>query len=267
MTCDQAKVLMGDAWNLSLAEGQDLEFEAHLASCASCREETERLGMFWKSLGLLPAEEPSAAMRGRFLEKLGVYRQGLESAPRIRFRDKLLSFWPKEPAWQVALSAALLVAGLVTGYEIRPSKAPQAVPEVAQLRGEVDNMRQLVALSLLQQQSAGERLRGVSWAYQAAPSDDAVLTALLTAVNDDPSVNVRLAAVDALHAFGASNSMRRAILQSLPRQTTPLVQIALIDLLVDLKDKDAAPDLQKLGTDQKINDEVRQHAHWALERL
>ena len=32
-------------------------------------------------------------------------------------------------------------------------------------------MRQLVALSLMQQQSASDRLRGVSWAYQVEPSD------------------------------------------------------------------------------------------------
>ena len=52
-------------------------------------------------------------------------------------------------------------------------------PRVAQLRGEVSSMRQMVALSLLQQQSAGERLRGVSYAYQVPSSDTEVLSALL----------------------------------------------------------------------------------------
>ena len=128
-------------------------------------------------------------------------------------------------------------------------------------------MRQMVALSLLQQQSASERLRGVSWAYRVEPSDTEVLSALLTAVNQDPNVNVRLAAVDALHAFGSSPVTRNAIIRAIPRQTTPLVQIALLDLLVDLKEKEAAPELRKLSTDEAVNGGVRQHARWALEKL
>ena len=50
---------------------------------------------------------------------------------------------------------------------------------------------------------------------------------------------MRLAAVDALHSFGASPVTRAAVVQSIRKQDTPLVQIALIDLLVDLKEKEA----------------------------
>ncbi len=62
-------------------------------------------------------------------------------------------------------------------------------------------MRQLVALSLMQQQNASDRLRGVNYTYRVEPDDPQVLSALLTTVNHDPSVNVRLAAVDALRKF------------------------------------------------------------------
>lgn len=128
-------------------------------------------------------------------------------------------------------------------------------------------MRQMVAISLLQQQSASERLRGVSYAYRVQPSDTEVLSALLSTVNQDPNVNVRLAAVDALHAFGASPVMRTAVIQSIQKQTTPLVQVSLIDLLVDLKESEAAPELKKIATDDQIDAGVRQHAQWALGKL
>ena len=128
-------------------------------------------------------------------------------------------------------------------------------------------MRQLVALSLLQQQSASERLRGVTWAYRAEPSDTEVLSALVSAVSHDASVNVRLAAVDALHAFSASPVMQQAVREALPKQTTPIVQVALIDLLVDLKQRDAAAELRKLAAEDSVDAGVRQRAQWALERL
>jgi HEAT repeat protein len=128
-------------------------------------------------------------------------------------------------------------------------------------------MRQMVALSLMQQQSAGERLRGVSWAYRVESSDTEVLSALLSTVNNDQSVNVRMAAVEALHAFGASPVTRTAIVQSIPKQTSPLVQIALIDLLIDLKVTDATPALKQLSLDQTVDASVRERAKAALGKL
>ena len=252
MTCEQARIQM-------LGGGEGKDFADHLASCESCRNEVSRIGTLWQSLDLLPLEEPSGQVRERFYEMLGAYRQRLASAePRKTV-----------PWWQLAAAAALLAVGVGLGYIVRGTGpfSGQAPAEVSQLREEVANMRQLVALSLMQQQSASDRLRGVSWAYRAEPSDREVLGALVTAVNHDSNVNVRLAAVDALRRFSASPETGRAALQSLSKQTTPIVQVALIDLLVDLKDPEAAPELRRLSGNETANEGVRQRAQWALERL
>jgi HEAT repeat protein len=204
-------------------------------------------------------EEPGGEVRERFYEMLGAYRQGLASAgPRNRFQ------W-----WQMAAAAALLAVGLGIGLVVRGSGQPPA--EVSQLREEVASMRQLVALSLMQQQSASDRLRGVSWSYQVEPSDEEVMNALVTTVNHDPNVNVRLAAVDALRPFTGSPAThlmaRNAVIQALPKQTTPIVQVALIDFLAELKERKAAPELQRLVSDPDIDSGVRKRAEWALERM
>jgi hypothetical protein len=73
--------------------------------------------------------------------------------------------------------------------------------------------------------------------------------------------------VGALHAFGASPVTRAAIVQSIRKQTSPLVQIALIELLVDLKVTDAAPELKRLASDNTIDLSVRERANWALGKL
>jgi hypothetical protein len=242
-----------------LGGGEGKEFAEHLESCESCRNEVSRIGTLWQSLDLLPLEEPGGQVRERFYEMLGAYRQGLASAePRRAFH------W-----WQMASAAALLAVGLCLGYIVR-GNGPifgQAPTEVSQLREEVASMRQLVALSLMQQQSASERLRGVSWAYQAEPSDGQVLGALVAAVNHDTNVNVRLAAVDALRRFAASPETRRAAVDALPGQKTPLVQVALIDLLVDFKERSAEGTLRTLAENRDTSAEVRQQARWALEKL
>ena len=89
------------------------------------------------------------------------------------------------------------------------------------------DLRQMVSLSLLQQQSASERLKGVAWAAQLESGDGSVVTALLDALSNDPNVNVRLASVDALKRFATQDAVRRGAVTALERQTSPLVQIAL----------------------------------------
>ena len=278
MTCDESKLLLSEYWSHSLGEAEELAFEAHIAACDACRRDAEQLGALWRSLALIPAEEPGPQMRTRFYDSLTAFRQGLESAPKHGLRERLMALWPKQPAWQMAVSFALLVIGVGVGYEMRPGQGTPAQirpgvetasadTQVAQLRGEISNMRQMVALSLLQQQSAGDRLRGVSYAYQVPSSDTQVLSALLATVNTDQNVNVRLAAVDALHGFGASPVMRAAVIQSIRKQDQPMVQIALIDLLVDLRETEARPELAKLAADDKVNEAVQQHAKVAMEKL
>ena len=128
-------------------------------------------------------------------------------------------------------------------------------------------MRQLVTLSLLQQQSAAERLRGVTWAYQTESSDMEVLGALLRTINTDPHVNVRLAAIDAVRNFSNSPVARRGLVQALPKQTSPLAQIALVDALVDLKQADAKPQIETLLGTPDLDPTVRERFQQAVSRL
>jgi hypothetical protein len=265
MNCEETKQLLADYWSHSLSDEDETAFEAHLGGCESCAKEAQRLGALWHDLGSLPIEQPGPGLRTRFYDTLSAYRSGADE--RHGVSDRFVSSARRPPTrqlmWQIAAGIALLVIGIGAGYGLRPSQAP----EVAQLREEVAGMHQLVALSLLQQQSASERLRGISYALRVEPNDSEVLGALLDTVNRDPNVNVRLAAVDALHPFASSPATRSGILQALSKQDAPLVQVALIDLLVDLKIQQAEPELRQLLANNAANAGVRQRAQWALERL
>jgi HEAT repeat protein len=86
-------------------------------------------------------------------------------------------------------------------------------------------------------------------------------------VNHDPSVNVRLAAVDALRNFNDSPVGRKGLVQALAKQDSPLVQIAILDQIVELHEKSADSAIQFLLSGQNVNPDVRQRAQWALKQL
>lgn len=246
----------------------------HLETCSACRAELAELGVVWRGLETMAEPEPSPQLRARFLETLHAYEEGFQEAQRKQTYSAprpgwWASLWPAQPAWGAAFAALLLIAGGIGGrFLLSPRAAePGANPELSQLRGQVESLRQLVALSLLQEQSPSARLRGVNYSFQMTQPDREVQQALLHAVNHDSNVNVRLSAVDALAKFASSEDVRRALVDSLPVQDSPLVQIALIDLLAQLKAREAVPAMQKLAQQSATNESVRQRAAAAAEKL
>ena len=257
MNCEQFGEHMADHLAGSLPPAASAEFQAHMAACAACRGEAENLRGLWAGLGLIREASPSRALRGRFYQSLEAYRHGLNAAPA-----------PAPRAWwrpQFALAAAMLVVGVAAGYLLGSGRGAQV--EVAQLQGELRNMRQMVTLALLERQSASDRLRGVDLGGRFENPDQQVLSALLHTVNHDASVNVRLAAVDALRRFASGGMVRTALDDSLLKQDSPMVQLALIDLMVAVRNREAAPAVRALSVNTGVNPAVKERAELALRQL
>ena len=210
------------------------------------------LRILWDQLDSIPDETAnSPAMKIRFNAMLDAYQQKMDRSPR---------WWPLQPAIQVVIAILLLAAGLTIGRYLPQSRSQQQSTDLNQLRREVGDLREIVALSLMQQQSATERLRGVGWSNQIEDPDSKVLSALLDTLMHDSNVNVRLASIDALRRFGARQAVRRGALQALGQQESPLVQVALIDFMVELQEKESIGTLQKLAHDDRVDETVRRRA-------
>jgi hypothetical protein len=269
MNCDSVKERWADYWTGNLDDSAIAEIETHLSHCAACKAEAESLGTIWTKLGELPDEHPSPALRSRFEATLDEFRREADIhrlKPVPPFTAWLDQWWPKKPVLQFALSMACLTFGLLVGHALTVDLRGNAM-EVSRLQEEVRSTRQLVALTLLQQQSASERLKGVDFSYRIPQPEPEVLSALLQTVENDQNVNVRLAAVDALHRSSGNDMVRRGLVDALPKQQSPMVQMALIEAVTDLHEKDAAGMLQKVAEDPHANQAVRQRAEWALQQL
>lgn len=267
MRCEEIQGLLADYWAGSADAAGRQQVQTHLASCEECRAVSE----MWSQLGELPEEQPGPEVSARFRTMLAAYRHGLEQAeqpkPQRRFSltEWFSGWWPAQVQHQVALAAACLAAGVAIGVAAG-SHGPSA-QEFARLHDELRGTREMVAVSLLRQQSASDRLRGVSWSARLNRPDEEVLGALLRAVDQDPSVDVRLAAADALRRYSNVPEVGQGMVTALGRSDSPLVQIALIDALVDMKDRRSVAVLKQLSADRAVNESVRQRADWAIGRF
>jgi hypothetical protein len=272
MKCEDIKACLPDFLTGELSPKAKAAAEAHLAACPACADELRQVTEMWTKLGVLPSEQPSPAVRDRFYTMLEAYKQGLEAQPEAgigRMRRRLANlrgfFSFERPGFKFAAAAALLLAGVVGGA-VFVSSGPFGA-RLGRLQREVEDMRQTTALSLLRQQSSSERILGVSYSERVRTPGPPTIEALLRTLDQDPSVNVRLAAADALYLFVDQPGVKEGLVASLGRQESPHVQVALIDLLVGAREKRAVEALKVLAANEKLDPGVRAKAESGVKEL
>lgn len=263
MKCRQVEARIPEILAASLDDAEARAVESHLETCESCRLEVESLCRVWDGLELLADEAPPAAVGDRFYAMLEGYRQAAdgESPTGGGWLSRLgvwwVSWWPQQPVRQLGWTVAAVAAGLVAGSRLT---APGSGGEMRQLRDEVASLSRAVGLSLLERGSASDRLRGVSYSRQGAASDPRILEVLVTVVENDSDVNVRLAALDVLAGFADREAVLDGLRRSLPRQQAPLAQLALVDLLLAADGPESRAAVRRWLAEADVDDTVRAYA-------
>jgi len=264
MQCDDLAPRVLDYLAGTLPDDELAAIRAHLTQCQACREEMDTTAELWGELSTVAAPRPdSARMRARFDAALQGYMDG-QNEPVVRAAARPPVWW-LQPWVQLTGAAAVLLIGIGLGRVL--TLVPSSSSEIAELRQELRDTRQMVTLSLLQQQSASERLKGVTSSSQLEQPGSEVVSALVETLRHDPNVNVRLASVDALRRFGGRDAVRRDVVAALPQQESPLVQIALIDFLLEAQGPEAASVLRRLADDMMLDKAVRDRAARGLRQV
>jgi len=282
MNCARIQESFTDFEAGTLPEAEAVAVREHLKLCPVCQREWADLQDTVLKLDRLPAEEPSPRMRIQFYAMLETHLRGTQgsSSPfssRTRFDRWLEAIWPRRPVWQVAIAVMLLAGGVAAGVRFGSTEKPAQVAtaaqlaatqnELAELRARVDSVNQLVTYSLSQQQPAHTRLQHVVATLSPSQKNEHALAELLTTLAFDPSTNVRLSALEALYASADDSAVRQGVLAALPRENSPLVQVAMIDFLASVRDHDAIPTFQQIARLSTTDQTVRTAAQRAIAQL
>lgn len=270
MKCEDIRNRLPEALTGEMESTERASFDAHIADCGACGIELRRLSETWTRLGVLPTARPSAALSDRFYALLEAEKARTAEAPVIsglarRWKSLFESVRLPRLAFHFGLGFTLLVAGIGGGFLL--GTRGQANGRIADLSREVQDMRQSMALTLLGQSSSSERLRGVGYSERVGDPAPQTIEALLRTLDSDSSVNVRLAAADALYLFAKNPAVKDGIVRSLPGQESPIVQVALIDLLVDIRERRAVDSLRVLVGKSTLDPAVRKQAENGIRQL
>lgn len=231
----------------------------HFRECASCRDRAAVLSELWHGLGQLTPGTAPARLRDRVDDLIEGFHAAVDQGP---YQGPGRATWDGGARWSgrsiLSLAAALLV-GLAIGWWL-PRNLDPGHPSIAGLHQEVTELQRLIALGLLQQDSAVARLQGVSHSARDGRLDPELVPVLIETLRSDPNVNVRLAALDALAPSAGRREIRTALAESLPEQDSPLVQIAVVDLLCEINGAPSRRAIELLLERTDLRPEVREFA-------
>jgi hypothetical protein len=297
MHCENCKARLQLWWDDQLTNEERAELKTHLDECEDCRQEFAANLEVWELMGRLPVPEPSGDMQAGFNVMLDRFKEsvgepaGVGSAGFGGFRQ----LFGRQPALATAFSLLLIAGGVGLGYAIRsavPATASAASmatagmatvagtaastaavqpdsdrQQLAALSTQVHEMREMMMLSLLQNPSASERMRGVSYTSDIKNVNPGMAEALLATLNNDPNVNVRLTTLEALTHFANDPAVREGLVQSILQQDSPLVQSALADVMLKLQEKRSIRSFKKLLQQKDLNGMVRSKIQQTISRL
>jgi hypothetical protein len=281
MNCKEIEALLIDHLDQALDADTEARVKDHLGSCADCSRESEELRVLFTAMRNSPLELPEPALRDNFKTMLqseanmlttsSILLEDPKDEAPARPGGKVITFSLSSPIWRVAAAVILLGGGIAIGMALKSGPAPQpssvADNQLADLRKEVKELKESVMYNLIDDESASQRLMAVSYVEGMANPDQKVISVLLNTLNRDKSVNVRLAALYSLERFADNTWVRDSLVNSLSIQTDPIVQVVLINLLTEKRERRAIVPIQKIITNKSTIKEVKDAAQKSLKVL
>ena len=209
----------------------------------------------WSELEGLPQEAPSPRLRRRFYDEL-------EHVDRRLHRRR--RWFGRITAPTLVAAMGCLFVGVMIGLLLRNQPAQHS--ELAQLQQQVAILNRNLVLDRLENDSASKRLLGVIEASDLAGRDPEVTRALLERAVDDRVHSVRSAAIDAIGPRLGTPAVGDELMGSLEKAQSPLVQLALADLVLRYGNPNQLEQLLSLSDRGLLHPDVAKHVKASVSR-
>jgi anti-sigma factor RsiW len=256
MNIEKLETQLIDYIDGKLTEAERKQVEQELMQNEEAYKLYEQLKEVIRAMDKSVVLEPTSKLKMEF-------DQFLQTEIASNKKTKTVFFQPT--FYRVAAAVTLLVVGVGMGFWL--SKYRDQQQAITKLEEELKETKLTMLAMMNNNQSASQRIQGVNVALTIATADHEVVKALATRMNEDPNTNVRLAALDALSKFRQDPGVKKILIDALSTQKDPMVQIALIQLMVKMKETGIMNDLKRIVDDEESMEAVKDEAYSGLLKL
>jgi hypothetical protein len=269
MNCEEIQNLLVDFEDDLLNPITRYPVEAHLKTCEACNKELDEIRALFQVISKDSLQQPTASLKENFNTML---REEMNKLEEEKLSAKKSSGNVVSMPWiryAVGTAAALAIffTGMFFGNKWKTNKETAASPQITELKNEMKDVKEILMLNLLKEESASDRIKGVNYAEEMHNPDQKVLHALINTLNNDKNVNVRLASLYSLAKFTDIQLVRDSLVSSLDKQAEPVIQVMLINLLTEKKESKAIKPIQDIISNAKTLKEVKDIARQGLKSM
>jgi hypothetical protein len=266
MKCEEVESIIVDYIDNALEKEQKEAVEKHLETCERCQDELKEYQEILNTVDSEKMEMPDETLRINFYHMLHGEMKKLQME-RNKPVTEISASLRQLPILKIAAGFALFIAGAVISGLIFGKYDSRNDTELTALKTEMQNMKEIVMLNMLKEESPSQRIQAVNYTDEFTEPDNKVLDALATTLNKDRNVNVRIAAAYSLARFSTRQEVRDTLVASLSKQTEPIIQVILMNILVEMKETRAVKPMQQIITDDKSLQEVKDVAQKGVSTL
>lgn len=245
----------------NISDTQIVELKMKFPDCIETIQEQYTL---WQDLADIDVPETSNQMHSKFYNTLAEFdkREGNKDAEAISTsKDNIMNL--RSNPWKWAIAASILAIGILIGRGFSDGQSPEKL--IAE-----DGNSPSTFLSYASQSkrySATEKLIAIQEIKEEAHPSEKIIDALYQVLLNDPSINVRLTAIETLLHFADQPKAREYLLRAIPYQESALVQVALADAMLILQESKSVDAWNEILNSPNVEPDVKIHIAETLETL
>lgn len=266
-----------EAIDLMIGQMEAENFDKHqlnrlILQHPDCATELMANYQLWEELATMNTPEPRAEMSREFYQKLNEYsvQQNKSSSSGLNNIWNWFSRWNfvTNPQLGWALGIGLFIFGFFAGQNFNSNGQQEQIniinKKLTELeQGKSTNNRYQVNL----QQSVSGRMKDIQLVRKMDNPTTKILNALNKALCNDPNINVRLSAIESLVYFAHEPAVMEILIKAIPRQTSPIVQLELAEVMVQLEEKRSSKAWKELLESGDLELNVKMQLEESLEVL
>lgn len=260
---EEYMILVLDYLEGRISPEDEIKLKSMVQSGEISREEVNSMQDFYLRSESFATPQPSESLSDNFYQAL--HDEEAKLAKKNRWQEWLNSIRLNIKLPQLTYGLIIFLLGLLIGQ--LNSNNRNYDRQMSEMKAELRSMQESMVVNLLEQPSATQRLKAVSMSTGLQQTNERVSTSLLQVLNEDPHVNVRLAALDALLIYANQPQVREGLIRSIPGQEAPMVQLALAEAMVTLQEKRSVDELKELLEKKGLNEMVAHEIEKSIQVL
>lgn len=237
--------------NGELSEIEQTKVEELIASGEIDRIDFKAMEQLYEELDVISVPDSSPEMRDKFYTMLE--EEKASQKPTFDLSEKLNELFAAFTMPRLAYAFVLLIVGGFIGSQLGSNGS-----QIDELTAQMQDMREIMVVSMLEGASTTDRLRAVNISSELPLADEKAKRALLFTLNNDESVNVRVQTIEALKRWGDDESVRRDLVNAIALQDSDVVIIALADAMVELGLQNSKSEFEDLIKQRELNISVKE---------